>query len=236
MSEPRRTSWEIPNTRFGACARACALLCLLALSLVAVPACHEEPTPKHAAQAANVAEQPLVRVELRSWIVAGRGRHLYAVIDAPEPHEHLSTVVEFWDTTRRDAYTLHGVESDVSARIAKYPRGKRIRPMLVEPDDRLEAVFQITPSAAYELQRDRIFEHRYLLLGPNSTSGLRAAFRAAGLDLPEHVLRGAGILGEFPGVDLHPGAEIPAERWADFGLPEGPEAIEIELTRSAPAG
>ena len=227
MHQPRRTSWEHPLARLGVRARVCALLCAFALALAALPACREDATPGHTAHAGAVAEQPLVRVELRSWIVAGRGRHLYAVIDAPEPYEHLSTVVEFWDTTRRDSYTLLGVENDAAARIAKYPRGRRIHPMLVEPDDRLEAVFEITPTAAYELQRDRIFTHRYLLLGPNSTSGLRAAFRAAGLDLPEHVIRGAGILGEFPGVDLHPGDEIPPDRWAEFGLPEGPERFAV---------
>ena len=68
-----------------------------------------------------------------------------------------------------------------------------------------------------------MFAERYILLGPNSTSGLRAAFLAAGLDFPAHVLLGRGVLGEFPGVDLEPGAEIPGERWSDFGLRDGPE-------------
>ena len=181
---------------------------------------------KNAAVAAAAAPEIMVRVELRSWIVAGRGRHLYAVVIPPEnaPPEiaALADVVEYWSTAQRFGYRPTGdIERD--GRIAKMPRGVRVRPMLTEPDDRLEAVYEMTAPLAMELVRDRMFTSRYFLLGPNSMSGLRAAFQAAGMDLPRHVLDGRGILGEFPGVDLPAGPVIPAEEWTRFGVASGPE-------------
>lgn len=172
------------------------------------------------------APEIMVRVELRSWIVAGRGRHLYAVVIPPEgaPPEiaALADVVEYWSTAQRFGYLPTG-DMERDGRIAKMPRGVRVRPMLTEPDDRLEAVYEMTAPLAMELVRDRMFTSRYFLLGPNSTSGLRAAFQAAGMDLPQHVLDGRGIMGEFPGVDLSAGPVIPAEEWTRFGVASGPE-------------
>lgn len=213
---------RLNNLGRAACALG-AIVCSLWLG-----ACSRDDSPgssqAHAATA-DALDQPNVRVELRSWVVAGHGRHLFAEIIAPPPWEHLSTVVEFWSAAQRDGYTLGDEESARAWRIAKVQRGMRARPPFIEADNRLEAVYTISPRAAMELQRDRMFTNRYLLLGPNSTSGLRAAFLAAGIDFPAHVLLGSGVLGEFPGVDLDPGEEIPPIRWADFGLPQGPESL-----------
>ena len=215
MSGPRHKGWAI------ALAGVVAALALGGLAAVWAP-----QRGSAGAAAAVAAPEPLVRVELRSWIVAGRGRHLYAQIIPPEdapPHVAvLADVVEYWSTAQRLHYRPSG-DPEKDGRIAKMPRGLRVRPMLAQPDDRLEAVYEMTAAQALELQRDRMFESRYSLLGPNSTSGLRAAFRAAGLDLPQHVLDGRGVLGEFPGVDLDAGAMVPVDLWPRFGLSDGPE-------------
>jgi len=200
----------------------------LAVALVALigVAAVRSPSDGAANAGPQVAPEVMVRVELRSWIVAGRGRHLYAVVIPPEnaPPEiaALADVVEYWSTAQRFGYQPTG-DMEKDGRIAKMPRGVRVRPMLTEPDDRLEAVYEMTAPLAMELVRDRMFTSRYFLLGPNSTSGLRAAFQAAGMDLPQHVLDGRGILGEFPGVDLPAGPVIPAEEWTRFGVASGPE-------------
>ncbi len=160
--------------------------------------------------------EPLVRVELRSWVVFGRGRHLYALVHWPGEAE--AEVVEYWSTARWPGYAAPGEER--GERIAKMPRGMVVRPTLVEQiaSDRHEAEWEIALSRAEVLASERMFEERYLLLGPNSTSGLRAAFRAAGLEFPARIIHGAGMWGEFPGVDLAPGREIERARWGMFGV------------------
>lgn len=72
------------------------------------------------------------------------------------------------------------------------------------------------------LQRDIAFSAPYVLLGTNSNSAMRAVLESAGLDVPPRVLGGAGMFGEFPGIDRLPGLEIDAEKWPLIGLPEGP--------------
>lgn len=199
-------------------------------------------------------ETAAIRVELRSWVVFGQGRHLYALVyppthprslaaaaprsqaparDVPPTADELVGVarVEYWKTDLRDGYTPPA-DAARAERIAKVQAGVVVRPLLAAPDNRLEAVYLVTPEQALELTRDRVFAERYFLLGPNSTSGLRAAFRAAGLEFPARVLAGRGALGEFPGVDLPAGAEIAPGRWAEFGLPRGPEEAPVFLRAS----
>lgn len=169
------------------------------------------------------ADEPLARVELRSWVVAGRGRHLYAQITAPPGHEHLDTVVEYTAAIARRGYTPPSTREDRD-RIVKVARGDRVWSFLpIPPDHRLEGVYWVPLGVAAELQRDRAFASRYFLLGPNSTSGLRAAFDAAGLNLPDHILSAGGPLGEFPGVEFLPGEELLHEHWARHGFTAGPE-------------
>lgn len=222
------------------------------------------------------ASEPSLRVELRSWVVFGQGRHLYALVFPPDhprsiaareeahrtapparspalasmaqspaspaairpPDPNPPTAaevqqaarIEYWRTGIRDGYAPPS-DDNLADRIAKVQAGTAVRPMLGPADNRLEAAYLVTPAQARELARDRVFQSRYLLLGPNSTSALRAAFRSAGLDLPAHVVAGRGVLGEFPGVDIDPGPEIAAEGWSRIGLPQGPEKPPAWLTR-----
>jgi hypothetical protein len=48
---------------------------------------------------------------------------------------------------------------------------------------------------------------------------MAAVLDACGLGAPAAVLGGAGVFGEFPGVDLDPGEEIPRAEWPAFGIP-----------------
>ncbi len=186
-----------------------------------------------------------VTVELRSWVVAGRGRHMFAQVllpgmtpeqvapsaEARWPSE-LPLVAEYWSTALRDDYRAPEDFNRIE-RIARMPLGHRVRPMGGEPDNRLEATYRVTMKQARDLMRDRVFSNRYFLLGPNSSSGLRAAMEAAGLKLPAQVLAGGGIMGEFPGVDFSPGREIPRSRWGDFGLGAAPAARESHAAGTA---
>ncbi len=248
---------EIPRRRRSPFGALLALLLLAAIALLTRLGSNERG-----------ASEPSLRVELRSWVVFGQGRHLYALvfpadhprsiaalreaqhaapqgrspalasmtkrpsppaaIRPPDPNPPTAAEVqqaariEYWRTGIRDGYAPPSDDS-LADRIAKVQAGTAVRPMLGPADNRLEAAYLVTPAQARELARDRVFESRYLLLGPNSTSALRAAFRSAGLDLPAHVVAGRGVLGEFPGVDIDPGPEIAADGWSRVGLPQGPE-------------
>lgn len=205
---------------------------LLALALVALLGATTDLLPA-TLRLIGIAEPRDVTVELRSWVVMGRGRHMFAEIIPPEArlegtearrHEvqwpaDLPLIVEYWSTALRDNYAAPA-DAEKSERIARMQLGHRVKPGLVTPpDNRLEATYQVTLRQAKELARDRVFANRYFLLGPNSSSGLRAAMEQAGLRLPPNVTLSAGPLGEFPGIDLSPGRETPRARWAEFGLP-----------------
>lgn len=167
-------------------------------------------------------------VEIRSWVVAGRGRHMYAQITAPPGHEHLSTIVEYTGAFARRGYTPPE-DRGRADRIVKVARGDRVYPFLDIPmDHRLEAVYWLPLDAVRELQRDRAFTGRYALLGPNSSSGLRAAFESAGVPLPNALRASGGVWGEFPGVEFPPGDELAPEVWREHGFRVGPEAVPSE--------
>ncbi|MGP1310625.1 MAG: hypothetical protein ACTS27_10550 [Phycisphaerales bacterium] len=167
---------------------------------------------------------PLALVEVRSWVVLGRGRHMYARITAPPGHERLSTVVEYTGAFMRSGYVRPEAFIDQD-RIVKARRGERVLPMLDVPmDQRLEAVYWLPLETIEELQRDRAFAARYFLTGPNSSSGLRAAFESSGIPLPSAMFGLGGVLGEFPGIEYLPGAEIEARDWPRIGFADGPEA------------
>ncbi len=169
----------------------------------------------------------LALVEIRSWVVAGRGRHMYARITAPDGYEELSTVVEYTGAFMREGY-VPPREGSLRDRIVMMERGERVHPFLDIPmDNRLEAVYWVTLDQARELQRDRAFERKYFLLGPNSSSGLRAALESARIPLPSamRVTGMGGPLGEFPGIELSPGNELAPDQWRAHGLMRGPEPI-----------
>lgn len=176
--------------------------------------------------------------ELRSWVVAFRGRHMYLLIDCPEPLAHLSGRVEYTTAAMRFDYRA-GWDSGEMPLVARMNPGRVLQPFpnSPAPDNRLEASYEITAEQARCLQRDRLYSAPYVLVGSNSSSGLRAAMEACGLDVPERVLAGRGTFGEFPGIDFPAGDEVPAERWAEFGLPDGPTPIgepRPRWRRSAP--
>lgn len=176
----------------------------------------------------SVSEAPEVeiRAELRSWVVAGRGRHMYLQIFAPEPYEELSGRVEYTTVALRSDYEPWS-DTSGAPRVGRMSRGRILCPLPFGPaaDNRLEATYTLTVEQARILQRDRIFDQPYVLVGTNSSSGLRRVMEEAGLRLPEHVLRGGGVFGEFPGVQLSPGEELPPERWASHGLRRPLEAV-----------
>jgi hypothetical protein len=167
--------------------------------------------------------QTLALVEIRSWVVAGQGRHMYALITPPPGRDDLATIVEYTGAFARKGYSPPKDRARAD-RIVKVARGDRVYPFLDIPmDNRLEAVYWLPVETVEELQRDRAFTSRYFILGPNSSSGLRAAFESSGVPLPPHVLASGGALGEFPGVEFPPGAELPPDQWSEFGFRIGPE-------------
>lgn len=159
--------------------------------------------------------------ELHSWVVAGRGRHMALLIDCPPGLNALDGAVEFTTAAQRLDYDP-AADLSPAPRVARMSRGERLRSPFTRndpwPDERLEARWSLTPEQAACLQRDRLFSARYILLGTNSNSGMAGALLDCDLALPERVAAGAGLLGEFPGVDLDPGDEIPLERWESFGV------------------
>ena len=90
------------------------------------------------------------------------------------------------------------------------------------PDNRVEARYKLTlgPQARC-LQRDRVFNEPYMLLGADETPRVRRVMESCGLGLPARVLGGGGLLGEFPGIDRDPGAEVPERDWGRLGVQHG---------------
>ncbi len=156
------------------------------------------------------------RAELRSWVVAGRGRHMFLEIDCPAGHNELDGIVEFANTAMRSDFDWT-LDPGGAARIARMEKGIRVLPALGSTKERLEEVFLLSPATARCLQRDRLFEEAYFLLGPNSNSAMRAACESCEVPLPQQVTNGAGVFGEFPGVDFSPGDEIPQAQWKEYG-------------------
>lgn len=159
------------------------------------------------------------RAELRSWVVAGRGRHLYLEIMCPEPYSEYSGRVEFTSVALRPDYDFARDTSGM-ARVGRM-RGGHLGPSFAlapPPDNRLEAVYVLSVEQARCLARDRVYSEPYVLLGSNSNAGLRRAFDECGVRLPEAVLASGGVLGEFPGLLSDVGPEVLPERLADFGV------------------
>ncbi len=165
-------------------------------------------------------ETPCIPAELRSWVVAGWGRHLYLQILEAPGYEQLAGRVEFTSALMRDDYRPSG-DATGKPRIARMTIGEHLGPIMdIEPDNRLEGELLLTPAQARCLQRDRVFSEPYSLVTTNSSSGLRAAIESCGCAIPMHVAQSGGVLGEFPGIDRSPGAEVDAGEWRRFGLGE----------------
>jgi hypothetical protein len=208
---------------FARCAMAFAALGTLGVAalLLATARTPSSPPPESASP------EVLCRAELHSWVVSRPhpGRHLFLEIDCPAGYEHLNGRVEFTSAALRRDYAPAPGSND-RARVARMTRGGTLVPLIGDgTDTRLEGIYELTVAQAECLQRDRMFEAAYVLLGPNSTSGMLAALRDCGCGIPAQILRGGGWLGEFPGAELTPGAEVPPERWAGHGVPTGPTPI-----------
>lgn len=167
------------------------------------------------------------RAELRSWVVAGRGRHLYLLLECPEPYGYLSGRIEFGAASLRDDYRAPA-DRAYGERVTRMSRGAELVPPATGyVDNRLEAVFEVTPEQAACLQRDRMWSARYVLVGSNSNSAMRATLGECGCETPVRVTAGAGLFGEFPGIDVALGGEIEGDRWEDFGVPGPTEALPL---------
>lgn len=208
----------------------CAAATLATLALC--NACTQEPTN------APVPAEPSATVELRSWRVAGQGRHLYLQIDAPTPFEHLRGRVEFTKISLRRDYTAprsqrrRGVGATLlgprfdAANLGRMSRGDHLLPVMPgDPADRLESDYTVTIDTARLLQQDLVFTAAYRLLGPNSNTGLRAAMERAGLELPARITDAGGPLGTFPGINADPGRPLDPALWSAVGLPRGPSTV-----------
>ncbi|MEM9083299.1 MAG: hypothetical protein AAGB34_06860 [Planctomycetota bacterium] len=168
---------------------------------------------------------PPCTAELRSWVVAGRGRHLYLDLDCPEPITELSGRVEYTESRLRRGYVPPSDPQKVN-RLVRLDRASILRPPIERlAQDRLEQRFELSAKQALFLQRDRLFLVRYQLLGPNSNSAMRSVLEAAGIQLNPKMIASGGPLGSFPGIQLPAGEEVPPSRWAEFGFLEGPITI-----------
>lgn len=191
---------------------------------------------RHAtAPAPSRADTTYCTLQLRSWIVAAQGRHLYLDCDCPPPFDNLSGRVEFTaaslrtDYDRAAAAALLADNPGWAPRIARMSRNAHLAPpsFVTDPDDRLEQTYRVPASAVEILQKDRLFAAPYRLLGPNSNSSLRAVMEDAGIPIPARILSSGGILGEFPGIAQSPGPVLPPDQWANAALPHGPTPIPL---------
>jgi hypothetical protein len=164
-------------------------------------------------------DQPvLCHAELRSWVVLGRGRHLYLEVECPPPHESLSGRIEFTSVMIRDDYR-YSRDASGQPRVGAMRGGRVVPPPFAgPPDNRLEAVYELTLEQVKQLGRDRVFETAYMLVGPNSNAAMRRVAEECGVALPPRVLGGFGLLGEFPGLDADVGAEVDPSEWGRFGV------------------
>lgn len=198
-----------------------------AAALALLPACErseQKTTPTEEIAAEAQPPQPILcRAELRSFIVAGRGRHLYLLIDCPDEYDQYDGRVEYTSAAMRSDYTAPTDRSG-AARVAKMTAGRPLYPIIQNADDRFEAEFEITLDQAICLQQDRVFSERYALVGTNSSSGLRRVMEECGCEIPSRILNSGGVFGEFPGINKDPGRFLDRNLWPGFGI-EGEEEI-----------
>lgn len=137
-------------------------------------------------------------------------------LDCPPPFHHLSGVVEFANTAFRPDFDWT-IDPLGIPRVARMTPGVRVRPIFPGTTERTEATFEISTRTAECLQRDRVYQLPYFILGPNSNSAIRAVCQSCGVTLPDAVLTRGGPLGDFPGVEQTPGDEVHTERWPSLG-------------------
>ncbi len=205
--------------------RRTALVLPLLLALVGPSGCEPAPETANEEQIVEVIPpEPIIcRAKLRSFIVAGKGRHLYLLIDCPDEYDQYDGRVEYTTASMRSDYVAPNDRTG-AARVAKMSAGRPLYPIIENADDRMEAEFEITLDQAICLQQDRVFSERYVLLGTNSSSGLRFTLEDCGCELPSRIVNSGGMLGDFPGIDKDPGRVLDRSLWPAFGI-EGEEEI-----------
>lgn len=204
MRHPARTD----ATAVRALALLASVCLLLTLGLVrCAPQARPAPEP-----------EPMFRAELRSWIVAGRGRHMYLLIEPPPGVPGRPRRIEFTTLLMRDDYRFSR-DASGAPRVGMMRGGIVAPPAFAgPPDNRLEAVYELTRRQVECLLRDRVFETPYVLLTTNSNAAMRRACEECGVTLPPRVRDGKGLLGEFPGIEYDVGAELPTDQRPSFGL------------------
>lgn len=210
---------------------------LAALLCLAGSACDAQSESAPAEQASAPEPEPILcRAELRSFIVAGKGRHLYLLIDCPPGFDDFDGRVEYTTAAMRRDYTAPEDRSG-AARVAKMTAGRPLMPIIENAQDRFEAEFEITLEQAICLQQDRVFGARYALLGTNSSSGLRRTLELCDCEMPSRIVGSGGFFGEYPGIDEDPGPVLDRERWPVYGIEGEPEitAPENDFSPSEPA-
>lgn len=183
-----------------------------------------DETETAAVETEQAPPEPVVcRVEVRSFIVAGKGRHLYLLIDCPDGYDEYDGRVEYSTASHRSDYSATTDRSG-QPRVAKMSAGKPLFPIIENADDRFETEFEVTLEQAICLQQDRVFGARYILMGTNSSSGLRRAVELCDCELPSRIVNAGGFFGDYPGIDQDPGRILDRELWPAFGI-EGEDEI-----------
>lgn len=196
--------------------------CSLLATAVSLASCAEAPPEPQAPPPAE--PEPIAcDCTLSSWRVAGRGRHLHLDIDCPDEFDHLDGRVEFTSATLRSDFDASLLAPADRPALVRMTPGRTLASWTDDPQPRLEAEYEVDVTVAAWLQRDIAFEADYVLVGTNSNSAMRAVMQRAGLAPPDRVRNGAGILGEFPGIDRNPGGEVDPSTWREIGLPMGPQ-------------
>ena len=164
------------------------------LGACATTTARTSPAPTPVVVAAS-GETCLVDAELRSWIVAGWGRHLR--LDVAQGCGQGPVSIEYTDGEP------HLGRPSIVSWVTEFPEA-RIRDGRAElANTRLEARYRLGRQARECVRRGREYPNDYQLFGPNSSSGLRATLTGCQLPLPDHVPGRGGALESFPGVD-HP--------------------------------
>ncbi|MBL0928128.1 MAG: hypothetical protein IBJ11_10840 [Phycisphaerales bacterium] len=202
---------------------AVAITAAMVLALAA-PGCGRKDEGRAGAAAASPAACGPCTATLASWAVTpfAPGRHMFVDLDCPGAAARLNGRVEYTSVALREDYESPD-DRRLAGRVGRMTLGRHLRPAFHSGDAstvpvRIEETYTITCDQAEVLRADRVFSARYALLGTNSSSGLRRALEAAGMKIPDRILSAGGALGEFPGIDLDPGPEIPRAQWARYGV------------------
>jgi predicted small secreted protein len=171
---------------------------VLAMTM-ALGACATMPAVGQDVMTVGRSQSCRVDAELKSWIVAGWGRHLRLDLEGG-----CGTPAQSLEFTNTQDYGLGpGITSVLSV-----DPGTRISNRHRFPGERSEGRYRFDRRTVACVTAPRNYEGPYRLFGPNSSSGLHAAMAECGIPLPSHVPGSGGALESFPGVDHDPGPQL----------------------------